>query len=279
MKEIIHKGDIGPGVTIVDMWHGAAELPRQVFNQNVIAVFKSPLTCLYTNRKKETRTVIEEGDVGVYSAGVYDFIRNYNPVRKLHLYLTPECLTTVLNNNHQPSNIELVTNFHTKDHLIKELVLAIHRESQQASPDKIYMDTLLCTLIVHLSKNYAHTGTTVAPVGRLRENEVYQIRNFILSHLEEKFSLADLASVVNLSPFHFARLFKNATGMSPYLFVRNTRVSYAKDLMKSKLTIAEVAIRAGFHDESHFSKIFKQITGASPSTFKKAGKYQESARK
>lgn len=278
MKDIIRKKDIGYGISLVDMWHKEAELPSQVFDQHVIALFKSPLTSLYTTNKKEVRAVISEGDVGVYSSGVYELIRNYNPVRKLHLYLKPDSIAAILNKSGAPADIELVTNFHTKDPLIRELLLSIDRESRHEPADNVYIDTLVCALVLHLSKNYARANTVLPSAGRLRENEIYQIRNFILANLEKKFSLADLAAVVNLSPFHFARLFKQTTGVSAYTFVRSTRVDYAKDLMKSALTISEVAVKTGFHDESHFSKVFKQVTGASPSVFKKAGTYRKTAR-
>ncbi|HKQ40341.1 MAG TPA: helix-turn-helix transcriptional regulator, partial [Verrucomicrobiae bacterium] len=77
-----------------------------------------------------------------------------------------------------------------------------------------------------------------------------------------------LAGAAGLSPFHFARLFKRSTGLSPHQYVLRCRVERARGLlMRSKASIAEVAVEVGFCDQSHLAAHFKRVYGVSPKAF------------
>jgi AraC family transcriptional regulator len=76
-----------------------------------------------------------------------------------------------------------------------------------------------------------------------------------------------MAASVYLSVFHFSRLFKNTLGVSPYQFVLNMKVDYAKNLIKSKKSISDIAHALAFTDSAHFCNAFKKLTGCSPLQF------------
>jgi AraC family transcriptional regulator len=81
--------------------------------------------------------------------------------------------------------------------------------------------------------------------------------------------LGDLSEAVHLSPFHFTRLFKNATGSTPLKYVLSARLSVAKDLLaKKELTIADVAQMSGFLNRATFAKAFKRTFKISPSQYR-----------
>ena len=69
---------------------------------------------------------------------------------------------------------------------------------------------------------------------------------------------------------HFARQFKAATGLPPHQFVITRRVERAKELLQAgtDLSLAEVALRAGFSDQSQFSRHFKRLVGVTPGQFR-----------
>jgi AraC family transcriptional regulator len=79
-----------------------------------------------------------------------------------------------------------------------------------------------------------------------------------------------MASVATLSPYHFVRQFKAATGLTPYQYVIHRRVERAQHLLRthSKLSLAEVSVRTGFSDQSHFTSLFKRIIGVTPRQFR-----------
>ena len=77
-----------------------------------------------------------------------------------------------------------------------------------------------------------------------------------------------MAAVARLSPYHFARQFKAATGLPPHQYVIARRVERAKHLLQGGgLTLAQVAARAGFSNQSHLSHHFKRLVGVTPGQF------------
>jgi AraC family transcriptional regulator len=87
-----------------------------------------------------------------------------------------------------------------------------------------------------------------------------------MENLAGRPTLEQMAAVVHLSPYRFARQFKAATGLAPHQYVISRRVERAQDLLRtdSGLGLAEVAFRSGFANQSHFCFHFKRIVGVTP---------------
>lgn len=83
-------------------------------------------------------------------------------------------------------------------------------------------------------------------------------------------SLEELAAAVNLSPFHFARVFRQATGMPPHTWLVQQRIARARALLQSGCLPLEVAMQLGFADQSHLSRQFKQAYGVGPAAYRTA---------
>jgi AraC family transcriptional regulator len=83
-------------------------------------------------------------------------------------------------------------------------------------------------------------------------------------------TLEQMAAVVHLSPYHFARQFEAATGLPPHQYVITRRVERAQHLLRAdgELGLVEVALRVGFSDQSHFSFHFERIVGVTPRQFR-----------
>ncbi|MBE7493365.1 MAG: helix-turn-helix domain-containing protein [Verrucomicrobiaceae bacterium] len=98
---------------------------------------------------------------------------------------------------------------------------------------------------------------------------VRNAKSFIHQHLAEPMSLEAVARAVNVSPFHFCKLFKRATGLTFTDFVNRARVEKAKRmLMKPAARITEVAYDVGFQSLSHFNRSFRRIASESPTEFR-----------
>jgi AraC family transcriptional regulator len=79
-----------------------------------------------------------------------------------------------------------------------------------------------------------------------------------------------MAAIAHISPYHFARQFKTATGLPPHQYVILRRVERAKELLQAgtDLSLAEVAVQAGFSDQSQFTHHFKRVVGVTPGQFR-----------
>jgi AraC family transcriptional regulator len=106
--------------------------------------------------------------------------------------------------------------------------------------------------------------------GALPRSRLRAVVEYIEGHLDDSPSLDEMAAVARLSPYHFARQFKAATGLPPYQYVIARRVERAKELLQQDpdLSLAEVAADAGFSDQSQFSHHFKRVIGVTPGRFR-----------
>ena len=105
--------------------------------------------------------------------------------------------------------------------------------------------------------------------GGLRPRAFQRAREYILTHLAENISNSALAELVGLSAFHFARAFRQSAGVSPHRFLLESRVERVKQLLvESDLPIVQIAILAGFADQSHCTRQFRKIAGITPGMFR-----------
>jgi len=112
-------------------------------------------------------------------------------------------------------------------------------------------------------------GGVRAPNGRTgrQRRAVRRAKEFLSENLEAKLSLDEVAAAVGLSRYHFLRVFKQETGLPPHVFRTQRRIDAAQRLLKKGMPFSQVALSAGFSDQSHFTNKFRQFMGATPSQY------------
>jgi AraC family transcriptional regulator len=106
--------------------------------------------------------------------------------------------------------------------------------------------------------------------GVLTRRKLTTIVDYIMENLHRSPTLEEMAAMVSLSPYHFARQFKAATGLPPHQFLITRRVERAQQILRGRgnLSLAEVAIGVGFSDQSQLCFHFKRIVGVTPRQFR-----------
>lgn len=185
--------------------------------------------------------------------------------------VSPEFITALLE-DHAPTAVDTFAQRRcVSDPLSYDYARAL--SSQLATPSEpLYAETLSIAFVLHLLAAHARsTQKPLIPKGKLSSAQLRHVTEMARLQLGTDLSLTQLAAATNVSPFHFARLFKNTTGIAPHQFVLRLRLERAKRLIASRqLTLTEIALAVGFFDQAHFTNVFRRTFGLTPRAFAKA---------
>jgi AraC family transcriptional regulator len=178
------------------------------------------------------------------------------------------------------TRIELIPSLFFTDPLIFNLGTTISQCMSSKDPfDLLYLESLSQTLTMHLLRHYSFTPPSKFTLkGKLSGRNLKKIMDYVVSQPLDYLRIQDLAKLVNLSPFHFERMFKTAVGKTVHQFVLEHQLKKSLNLlMKSDLTIAQIAAEIGFADQAHFDRQFKAAFGIAPSELRKDSKLYQSS--
>ena len=131
-------------------------------------------------------------------------------------------------------------------------------------------EEIICQLMHHLILHYNGFNVRAQVIrGGLSPQHMSRVRTMVEDCLAQKLSLEKLAGAVNLSPFHFARMFKHSFGETPAAYITRLRINRVKRELQSNLPLAEVSTLVGFSQQSHMTKNFKAVTGMTPAQYRK----------
>jgi AraC-like DNA-binding protein len=105
-------------------------------------------------------------------------------------------------------------------------------------------------------------------------NKMFQLQP-VINYMEQNFhkysSLEEMSAIINITPHHLCRLFKQVFGMSPFSYLTKIRMQHAKQLLMEKpnIKVLDIAKYVGYDDTSYFCAIFKRNEGYSPMEFRK----------
>ena len=178
------------------------------------------------------------------------------------------------------AQIELIPFLFLTDPLVFQLGTTISQCMSSKDPlDLLYIESLSQTLAMHLLRRYScipHSKFTLK--GKWSGRNLKKVMDYIASQPLENLKIRYLAQLVDLSPFHFERLFKTTFGKTVHQFVLEHQLKKSLNLLlKSDLTMAQIAAEIGFADQAHFDRRFKAAYGIAPSELRKDSKLYQSS--
>jgi AraC family transcriptional regulator len=169
-----------------------------------------------------------------------------------------------------PDKIQLNECYHREDPILAQAGKLLVLSDWQAPGQAMAMDHLAQWLLLQVVSR--HASVTKAPpavTGQLSHQYRHLLQERIHAELDQPLTLSEMAGWVNLSPYHFARLFRATFGCAPYQYVQEQRLIRARDLLRqSTIKITAVALACGFNDASQFSKAFRARFGVTPSHYR-----------
>jgi AraC family transcriptional regulator len=216
-------------------------------------------------RQQEPRKV---GDIAIIPAGTAHRCSWDTPVQFVVLAIEPALLQQVGQDWIDPDRLELIPRFATEpDTLIQSIIATLKAEVETGGMGSyLLVDSLKTTLVIHLLRHYCTTQPKLVHYSDgLAQVKLRQVIDYIHEHLHQDLKLGEIAAIAQISPYHFLRLFKQSTTLTPHQYILRRRVERAKSLLQhSQLSIAQIAVRVGFADQSHLTRYFKRVTGMTP---------------
>ena len=194
--------------------------------------------------------------------------------RTSYLVLEPDYLAELALSNGIGRPLDFIPRFATPDPLLHEIAAALTSAPQIKDPAaNLFTETLVNAACARILRNYAKVRYPLSGSPRLTDDRLRAVIDYIHDHIGESLELDSISRTAGLSEFHFARLFKAATGSTPFQFVTRARMELAKRLLhKTRLPIFEIAERVGYQKPSHFSARFRAVLGCGPDAYRKSAR-------
>lgn len=192
----------------------------------------------------------------------------------LHFYLPRAALREIAGQSGLTSSGELHYRFAVAhdDPVVRRLGLAVLPALEGGHAlDGLFLDHVLQAMAAHVLSRYGDVkGPARRPPGGLPAPQLQRAQEMMRAALNADISLGELARACNLSPAHFARAFRRATGRPPHEWLLEQRLDRAKHLLKGGRALSDIALDCGFADQSHFTRMFTRWVGTSPGRWRRA---------
>jgi len=164
---------------------------------------------------------------------------------------------------------------HIQDEMIRQIGMAILSEmASETAAGRMLVEASALALAARLAHSYAEPASVRphrARSHRLDEIRLRRVLDYIAQHLDEHITVAQLAGVACLSPFHFARMFKAAVGMGPHRYVSHQRLEIAMVLLAAgQRSLSDIALSCQFSSQANFNRAFRRATGVTPGEYRRA---------
>ncbi len=255
-------------------WYPVEKVPKIISQQHAIGIFTDVPSPAITERYIDGRFKREQiirGSCVIIPANISQYAEWNQESGAITMSIDPIVFAQTIHEVVDPDTIELLPVFATRDPFIYQIGVALKSAlTKQSNTSRLYAETLVNSLILHLLEHYCITRPNISDrlKGQLSQYKLQQLIDYINAYLDRDLSLRELSSLVQMSPHYFSKLFKQTTGITPHQYVINCRIEKAKYLIRQgKLSLAEIATQVGFTDQSHLHRHFKRLVGITPKTY------------
>jgi len=222
---------------------------------------------------------IMKADVRAGTTYLYDLKRDpryviNKPFHSLFFYLPRSALDGIVEQSGAPRIGELDCRIGVShdDEVVRQIGASLLQGLRRPDePNQLFVDHMMLAFSAHIAQSYGGLQRITKPSrGGLAPWQVKRACEKLDSDLGGKFSLQQIAAEFDLSVSHFSRAFRISTGLPPHQWLLRRRLEAAKQLMTVRdLPLAEIALSAGFANQSHFTRVFSAAIGVSPGVWRR----------
>jgi AraC family transcriptional regulator len=212
----------------------------------------------------------EPGSIDLFAEGALTPVFPSTETELVVCAFDPDLVKSIAEENESsPATLQQPLGF--RDASVCNLVSALEAEAKAGGPSgRLYVEHLIHALLLRLltfrQKRKEDTNSpNLLPPLRLR-----RVLGRIERDMHTDLGLKVLAQESGYSTNHFLRMFRTATGYTPYQYLLHTRVKKAQAMLKNKsVRLIDIALACGFSSHAQFSRMFRQVMGVTPSEFRR----------
>jgi AraC family transcriptional regulator len=190
-------------------------------------------------------------------------------VRHIMVLLDPSLLETETREGADGGAFELTFHSDLNDGVIASRMRALQAELENPGLlGRLYIDSLSSEIAIRLVRMHAARPERLHR-GGLSPRCLRLVKDYIAQNLAKEITLSDIAAVAGVSSGHFCRAFHKSAGIPSHQYVVRQRIELAKKLLtESDTPIAQIALAAGFGNQSHLTRHFHAVVGTTPRRFR-----------
>jgi AraC family transcriptional regulator len=220
------------------------------------------------NRIERTRS----GSMILLAPGTRDRLHWHGNSERLILSMKPELLQRTALELGTNGDVSFRNRWALDDPATANLVTEMGKQAEDDWPlGKLYADLVGMSLASTLLRRFAETPPpAITRKGQLPMPQLRRAMEFITANLHRDVNLEEISAEIGLSPFHFARMFRETSGQTPYQYLLDQRISLAKSLLRNgTFSVQDIALQTGFSSPTNFVRAFRQRVGVTPGGWSK----------
>ena len=222
----------------------------------------------YWNKKETSDSIVNPGDIALINPGL---VHSGSPVRDNSssykmVYINVDLMKSMTDDIYESdlSYPDFENVVIKNDLLVRSFRHLFSSFSLRA--DRLEKESVLLDFLGQLLSDQGTKKKNFLTPGN-EPNLINKACSYLARSLNEKISLEDVASSVAMSRYHFLRVFKKNTGITPHNFRTQKRIEKSKTMILNGKPLSEVALKLGFTDQSHMTNTFRKYTGSTPGQY------------
>jgi len=153
-----------------------------------------------------------------------------------------------------------------------QVLAGLLASSQDEMPSfHLFGDSVVAAMVARIARLCTTNHSMGSRRLGLTKRQLTRVTEFVHDNLAKSIRLSELASLADLSASQFGRAFKISTGMTPHKWHLAARIEYAKRMLADReRSLVDIALDAGFSEQSHFTRAFTAANGISPHAWRRS---------
>ncbi|MFH1345523.1 MAG: AraC family transcriptional regulator [Pseudomonadota bacterium] len=253
---------------------GCQATPVAICTEIILLLSGGGMVCRTGNGEIQ-RSVARPGMSYLVPVGTQEsHLELFDRMECLHLYLPPTLLdqSALADLDIDPAKVQIAYADGLADqvlfHICSPLRDLLHRPRQPT--DALFVGGIQIALAAHLLGHYSiDRWRPPEKSPSLDPRRLQRVLDYIEASLGTDIRLEELAAQACLSPYHFSRLFREASGLSPHRYVIDRRLQAARqELARSSLSLVEIALQFGFGSQANFTRAFRKAMNLTPGQYR-----------